>query len=252
VRGTDEVATVAKQASLEDRLGVRFQNPALLEQALVHSSYVNENPQLRLQSNERLEFLGDAVLGLVVADELFASYADMDEGKLTEMRAHLVRRDTLAKAARRLRLGNDLQLGRGEEGGGGRARPTNLAHAYEAVVGAIFLDGGLEAARGFVTRSLSAEIETAGERAFPGDSKSRLQEQSQARYQTTPQYRLVKAEGPDHARRFTIEVLIAGEVWGRGRGRSKQDAEKQAARRALERMEAQSNDDPAGTQNPCT
>jgi ribonuclease-3 len=237
---------------LEDRIGVRFQNPALLEQALVHSSYVNENPQLRLQSNERLEFLGDAVLGLVVADELFASYHDLDEGKLTELRAHLVRRDTLAKAARRLRLGQELQLGRGEEGGGGRARPTNLSHAYEAVVGAVFLDSGLDEARGFVTRSLQQEFETAADRAFPGDPKSRLQELSQARFQTTPQYRLVKAEGPDHARRFTIEVLIRDEAWGRGRGRSKQDAEKEAARHALERMEAGSNDDQAGTAGPCT
>ena len=231
---------------------MRFQNPALLEQALVHSSYVNENPQLRLESNERLEFLGDAVLGLVVADELFASYEDLDEGKLTELRAHLVRRDTLAKAARRLHLGQDLQLGRGEEGGGGRARPTNLAHAYEAVVGAVFLDSGLEEARGFVTRSLQPEFEIAADRAFPGDPKSRLQELSQAHFQTTPQYRLVKAEGPDHARRFTIEVLIRDEAWGRGRGRSKQDAEKEAAGHALERMEAEANDDQAGTAGTCT
>ncbi|MEX1255538.1 MAG: ribonuclease III [Dehalococcoidia bacterium] len=246
------MAGLAKRTSLEDRIGVRFQNPALLEQALVHSSYVNENPQLRLQSNERLEFLGDAVLGLVVADELFASYEDLDEGKLTELRAHLVRRDTLAKAARRLRLGHDLQLGRGEEGGGGRPRPTNLAHAYEAVVGAVFLDSGLDEARGFVTRSLQQEFGTAADRAFPGDPKSRLQEVSQARYQTTPQYRLVKAEGPDHARRFTIEVLIQDDAWGRGRGRSKQDAEKEAARHALERMEAESHDDQAGTAGTCT
>jgi ribonuclease-3 len=237
---------------LEDRLGVRFQNPALLEEALVHSSYVNENPQLHLQSNERLEFLGDAVLGLVVADELFEAYPKLDEGKLTELRTHLVRRDTLAKAAQRLRLGHDLRLGRGEEGGGGRARPTNLAHAYEAVVGAIFLDSGLEAARGFVNRSLQPEMETVADRAFPSDPKSRLQEVSQARFQTTPQYNLLKAEGPDHARRFTIEVLINNEQWGRGRGRSKQDAEKEAAAEALVRMDAEMANDKAGTASECT
>jgi ribonuclease-3 len=116
----------------------------------------------------------------------------------------------------------------------------------------VFLDSGLEEARGFVTRSLQPEFETAADRAFPGDPKSRLQELSQARFQTTPQYRLVKAEGPDHARRFTIEVLIRDEAWGRGRGRSKQDAEKEAAGHALERMEAESNDDQAGTAGTCT
>jgi ribonuclease-3 len=216
---------------------VRFKSAALLQQALVHSSYLNENPELVPESNERLEFLGDAVLGLVVADQLYADYPGEDEGKLTELRTHLVRRDTLADAAKRLGLGDDLLLGRGEESGGGRDRPTNLAHIYEAVVGAIFLDRGLKASREFILRSLGPEFQMTDERAFPLDPKSRLQEVSQARYQKMPGYKLVEAEGPDHARRFTIEVMINGKSMGRGSGSSKQQAEKEAASKALRKLE---------------
>jgi ribonuclease-3 len=222
---------------MEARLGVKFKNDALLHEALVHSSYVNENPQAESASNERLEFLGDAVLGLIVADELFAAYPDQDEGKLTELRTHLVRRETLARAAKDLDLGAGLLLGKGEEASGGRARPTNLAHVYESVVGAVFLDSGFATARSFVRRSLGAEFEEVEQRAFPQDPKSRLQELSQSRYQTTPSYRLVEAEGPDHARRFTIEVVVDGKAMGTGQGPSKQQAEKQAARSALVKLE---------------
>jgi ribonuclease-3 len=185
-----------------------------------------------------MEFLGDAVLGLVVADELYDDYPDQDEGKLTELRTHLVRRDTLAKAARRLKLGDGLLLGRGEEAGGGRARPTNLAHVYEAIVGAIFLDGGLASARRFVRRSLQPEFELAAAATFPADPKSKLQELSQSHYQSAPRYQLVKTAGPDHARRFTVEVVIDGRTMGKGTGSSKQEAEKEAARKALPRVEA--------------
>lgn len=228
---------MGKASDLERRLGVKFKKRALLQQALIHSSYVNENPNLAPESNERLEFLGDAVLGLVVADDLFEAYPDEDEGHLTELRTHLVRRDTLAKAARRMHLGADLLLGRGEEAGGGRGRPTNLSHVYEAVTGAVFLDGGLNAARKFVRTSLRPELEEMTERSFPADPKSRLQELSQSRYQTPPHYRQVHAEGPDHARRFTIEVLVDGKVFGVGSGRSKQDAEKEAAHEALTNLD---------------
>lgn len=217
---------------------MKFKNPAFLRHALVHSSYVNENPGLAPESNERLEFLGDAVLGLAVADDLYAAFPELDEGKLTELRAHLVRRDTLAKAARRLHLGDELLLGRGEDAGGGRHRPTNLAHAYEAVVGAIFVDSGFTSARRFVQRSLKDEFAAIMERAFPVDPKSKLQEISQSRFQTTPSYRLVGASGPDHARRYTVEVVVDGRALGSGEGSSKQQAEKEAARRALEQLEA--------------
>lgn len=233
---------MARSKDLERRLGVKFKNHALLEQALVHSSYVNENPQLAPESNERMEFLGDAVLGLIVAEDLFAAYPDQDEGRLTELRTHLVRRDTLATAALRMDLGGDLLLGRGEEAGGGRGRPTNLAHVYEAVTGAIFLDGGLKGARKFVRTSLKPEFDAMIERDFPIDPKSRLQELSQSRYQSPPHYRLVQQEGPDHARRFTMEVVVNGTVWGTGVGRSKQDAEKEAARLALTKLEEESEE----------
>ena len=242
---------MATRSALEERLGVKFKDPALLHLALVHSSYLNENPDQAPQSNERLEYLGDAVLGLLVADDLFSAYPDLDEGRLTELRTQLVRRDTLAKAARRLHLGEALLLGRGEEGGGGRGRPTNLAHAYEAVVGAIFLDGGLAGARRFVRRSLRSEFEQV-DRAFPLDAKSRLQEIAQSRYQTTPLYGLVGSEGPDHARRFTIEVIVDGRVLGVGEGTSKQQAEKEAARQALDRLEAPSSGEQTGMSAPCT
>jgi ribonuclease-3 len=230
------LAKTEAHSDLEKRLGVKFKKRALLHQALVHSSYVNENPSEAPESNERLEFLGDAVLGLIVADDLYAAYPQSDEGQLTERRTHLVRRDTLAKAARRLGLGDELLLGRGEAAGGGRSRPTNLAHAYEAIVGAIFLDGDLAAARRFVRTSLGEEISAMSEQA-PLDAKSRLQEMSQSRYQSPPHYRVVLTEGPDHARQFTVEVMVGGNVMGRGTGRSKQEAEKEAARAAISELD---------------
>jgi ribonuclease-3 len=206
----------------------------LLQQAFIHSSFVNENPSAAAQSNERLEFLGDAVLGLVVADELYQAFPSHHEGILTEQRTHLVRRDTLAEAARDMDLGAHLLLGKGEEAGGGRARPTNLAHAYEAVVGAIFLDRGLEAARTFVLASLAPHFQSAASNTSLQDPKSRLQELSQSTYQATPVYRLIEAKGPDHDRSFTVEVVVDGKRAGRGTGHSKQQAEKAAALQALE------------------
>jgi ribonuclease-3 len=227
---------MAECDDLQERLGGPFRDPGLLHHALTHSSFVNENPGCATTSNERLEYLGDAVLGLVVAEELYTKYPDLDEGPMTELRTHVVRRDTLAEAAERLGLGACLYLGKGEEAGGGRTRPTNLAHAYEAVVGAIYLDRGLEAARDFVLSSLADVLEEAFLEKAQTDAKSRLQEVSQSTWQTTPDYRLVKSEGPDHARRFTVEVRVCGEVLGSGVGTSKQAAEKAAARAALDRL----------------
>ena len=243
---------MAKRSPLETRLRVTFKNPALLQHALVHSSYVNENPNLVPESNERMEFLGDAVLGLVVADALYAAFPGQDEGMLTELRAHLVRRDTLAEAARKLGLGEALLLGRGEDDGGGRQRPTNLSHIYEAIVGAIFLDRGLATARRFVLTSLRSEFEEIDAEGFPLDPKSRLQEISQSRYQDTPSYNVIDTQGPDHARRFTVEAVVQGEPLGTGSGRSKQAAEKQAAKEALERLERRSDSEKAGMSGACT
>ena len=238
--------------ALEERLGVNFKNTALLHQALVHSSYVNENPDSAPESNERLEFLGDAVLGMVVADDLYQSYPGQDEGMLTELRAHLVRRDTLASAGRALRLGEELLLGRGESAGGGRDRPTNLAHVYEAIVGAIYLDLGIDSARDFIRRPLEDQYRAAAERAVPLDPKSRLQELSQALYQCTPKYSVMETEGPDHERQFTVEVIIDGASRGIGKGRSKQLAEKAAAGQALKRLDERPRDQAPGVSNACT
>lgn len=230
--------------ALEAKLQLTFKNPNLLKQALVHTSYLNENPGIDVGSNERLEFLGDAALGIVVAHQLYTDYPDVDEGKLTELRAHLVRRDTLARAASRCELGAYLQLGRGEDAAGGRRRPTNLARAYEAVVGAIFLDGGIAKVRAFVRRSLREELAALRAEGMPYDPKSRLQEIVQSRWQNTPVYKLLKAEGPDHQRRFTVQVVVAGTTLGTGEGRSKQAAEKQAAQHALDEIEHAAGDAP--------
>jgi ribonuclease III len=229
--------TLPNWKALEARLLLKFKNPVLLKQALIHTSYLNENPGIDVGSNERLEFLGDAALGVVVAQQLYLEYPDVDEGKLTELRAHLVRRDTLARAAARFELGEYLQLGRGEDAAGGRRRPTNIARAYEALVGAIFLDGGIAAVRKFVRRSLGEELQALRNEGMSPDPKSRLQEVIQSRWQTTPSYKLVKTEGPDHARRFTVQVLVGGKPLGTGEGRSKQMAEKDAAQRALSELE---------------
>ena len=230
---------MADWRALEAKLPYRFKQRELLRQALVHTSYLNENPGIGVGSNERLEFLGDAALGVVVAAQLYHDYPDVDEGELTELRAHLVRRDTLARAAARLELGEYLQLGRGEDSAGGRRRPTNLARAYEALVGAVFLDGGFARTRAFIKASLKDEFTALRKKGMPHDPKSRLQELIQSRWQTTPAYRLVKTEGPDHARRFTVQVIVGGKSMGTGEGRSKQMAEKEAAKQALDAIEAQ-------------
>ncbi len=223
---------------LEARLGVTFHDASLLRQALMHRSYLNENSQGGLLSNERLEFLGDAALGLVVARRLYELFPDHGEGLLTEFRAYLVRRDTLARAAGRLGLGEALLLGRGEELAGGRRRPSNLAAVFEAVVGAILIDQGLDAVEAVVTSALAGEFEAVRSGLVPMDPKSRLQILVQAQGQDLPEYRTLTVEGPDHARVFTVEVWLDGEVAGAGQGRTKRQAEREAARRALDGLGA--------------
>jgi ribonuclease-3 len=222
--------------SLEQRLGVTFQDPHLLRQAFVHRSYLNENPEASLLSNERLEFLGDAALSLVVAQRLYELFPTHGEGLLTELRAHLVRRDTLARAAERLALGDCLLLGRGEEAAGGRRRPSNLAGVFEAVAGAILVEHGLGAVDRFVTSALADEFEGIRSGVVPADPKSRLQVLVQSRGQDLPEYRTLKVEGPEHARLFTVEVCLDGEVVGIGQGKTKRQAEREAARRALDKL----------------
>ena len=168
-------------AGAQRKLGVSFNDDSLLEQALVHSSYVNENPASALRSNERLEFLGDAVLGLIIAEELCRDFPDLSEGEMTRLRAVLVRRDTLAHIGRSIGLGSHLYLGKGEEAGGGRFKPTNLAGALEAVIAAVFLDQGIDFTRDFILRLFQEELENITSEGIEADYKSQLQELVQAR-----------------------------------------------------------------------
>ena len=223
-------------SQLQKRLGVTFKNASLLEQALVHSSFINENPGTASISNERLEFLGDAVLGLVIAQKLYEDFPASSEGDLTRLRAALVRRETLAGIAREIELGNYLFLGRGEEAGGGRDKNANLAGAFEALLASIYLDMGLESAREVVLRLFGTEIFEQAVEVADTDYKSQLQEVIQARWQQTPTYQVVEAVGPDHAKIFTVEVRMGRTVLGSGKGRSKKSAEMNAARAALEAL----------------
>ena len=207
-----EVTALADLTALQEALGVHFREPSLLEQALVHSSYVNENPELAPTSNERLEFLGDAVLGLIFADKLYQDFPHSPEGELTRFRSWLVRRSTLARVAINIRLGDYLYMGRGEEASGGRSKPANLAGALEAVIAAIYLDQGIATTRDFILRLSGNELEKLASQEAEIDYKSQLQELIQARQQATPSYHIVEASGPDHNRHFTAEVRVGGDL----------------------------------------
>jgi ribonuclease-3 len=220
---------------LQDQLGISFHDLSLLQQALVHRSYLNENPDFSMESNERLEFLGDALLGFVVAEDLYRRFADLDEGEMTKLRSALVCQDSLAQLASSLSVGEYLYLGQGEERGGGRRRPRNLACALEALIAAIYIDQGLASTEGFILKLFGPRFQQMMEEGL-ADDKSALQELAQARKRGRPLYRLVNMEGPDHDRIFTVEVVIGGEVSGRGCGRSKRLAEKAAAKEALDKL----------------
>jgi len=234
-------------AALEERIGYKFSSKELLERALTHSSAI---PELRgaipeepgtaapPADNERLEFLGDAVLELLTSEYLLANFPDWSEGQLSKSRARIVNAGSLEAAARRLRLGEHLRLGRGEEKTGGREKQTLLADAFEAVVAAIYLDSGLGAARGVLRRVLFEQaLEERGERIAESDRKSALQEYLQARGEPPAEYRLAGESGPDHQKVFQIEVWIGGECMARGEGNTKKEAEQRAASSALEILE---------------
>ncbi|NMC68743.1 MAG: ribonuclease III [Myxococcales bacterium] len=214
-------------------LGYEFRDPSLLQRALTHASYVNESSE-PLQSNEVLEYLGDAVLDMLVAEALVACMAEAGEGTLTRLRAMLVAEAGLAQVAQEIGLGEHLRLGRGEEAQGGRERPGLLADALEAVIGAAYTDGGLEAARTVVNRLFGPRLAQAAATAGI-DPKSRLQAVVQAHRHLTPSYRLRRAWGPDHDRQFEVECLVGDDVVGTGRGRSKKEATMAAAAAALEK-----------------
>ena len=224
---------------LEKTLGLKFRDRALLDQALVHPSHLNEaGPSgSALGSYERLEFLGDAVLGAAVTMELFARCPDLPEGQMTKLRSSLVSGRTLARVSRRLQVGRHLKLGRGEASSGGADRDTNLAAALEAIVGAAFVDRGFDQAQKLVLNLLNDETEQVLSSGVPEDPKSRLQELVQRMGNAAPRYRMVGEEGPANARGFEAEVLMNGEVLGRGHGTRKADAQKQAAMEALRRLE---------------
>lgn len=229
------VAMVEELSALEQTLGVTFRDRSLLFRALVHKSYLNENPATQLASNERFEFLGDAVLDLLAAEFLLERYPEKGEGELTLLRSALVRTETLAGFAGRLDLGRYLVMGRGEENEGGRRRPAILADAFEAVLGAIYLDAGIAAARDFLRPLLEQEMATLKGEA-PLDYKSALQIEVQGRRGITPTYRTVASWGPDHAPSFQVQVWAGEELLGVGEGASKQLAQQEAARAALQRF----------------
>ena len=219
---------------LETAIGYRFNNISLLQNALTHSSYANERWHNSLLSNERLEFLGDSVLGMLVAEYLFRNFPNRPEGELTRMRADMVCEQTLAKVAAKIDLGRHLLLGNGEEQGGGRNRNSILADAVESVIAASFLDGGQEAAQRFIERFILVEVPV--KQLHNADYKTALQEMVQRKKNQVLTYCLVGESGPDHDKKFDVEVKLNGVVVGTGSGSSKKRAEQDAARCALEKL----------------
>ena len=226
---------VESAQSLAARLNLPFTNTTLLSRALTHRSYINENPNA-LEDNERLEFLGDAVLDFLVGAWLYNSFPEMAEGSLTRMRSAIVGTKQLAAFARELELGRALRLGRGEDDGGGRNRSTLLCATFEAIVGALFIDSGIEAVRKFVEPLLPDVADKILEQRDDLDPKSTLQEWAQAHGKGVPLYREVAVDGPDHERTYTFEVLIDGQAYATGQGSSKQEAGKAAAAAALDNL----------------
>ncbi len=214
-------------------LNLKFKNPKLLEQAFLHRSYLNEVKTVT-QSNERLEFLGDSILSLIISHYLYDLRTTDSEGELTNLKAHIVRTTSLAEAAGKLNLGKYLKLSKGEEISGGRNNPQLLANTYEALLGAIFLDQGLEAAKATINKSLLPFFENAIKIGPPKDAKSSLQEIVQQQLKESPHYKILRTQGPDHAKQFTVAVYIKNIEKGRGTGASKQAAEEQAAEQALQ------------------
>lgn len=221
---------------LENAIGYRFHNINLLQNALTHSSYANERYHNSLASNERLEFLGDSILGMVVAEYLYRNFPDRPEGELTRMRADMVCELALAPVANRLGLGQHLMLGHGEEQGGGRTRESILADAVESVIAACYLDGGMEAAIGFIRRFVLCDVPVS--KMHNVDYKTALQELVQQKKNQHLSYALVKETGPDHDKHFVVDVSLNGQVIGTGEGTSKKRAEQEAAHAAITKLSA--------------
>jgi len=216
---------------------VKFKNALLLQQAMTHRSYVNEHAEEDLEDNERLEFLGDAVLDLLAGDMLYQRFPQMPEGDLTRLRAALVRTESLAALAQDCHIGEALRMGKGEENTGGRERANNLCGAFEAFIGALYLDRGIGDVREFMLPQMNRMLERVLAESLDRDARSQLQEWSQATFNLTPAYRLVSATGPEHEKEFTVEVLLGETVVGTGMGRSKQAASHAAAQAAYRARE---------------
>lgn len=227
---------MSKIQELEKKIGYQFIKPEYLRQALTHSSYANEKHLKKQSDNERLEFLGDAVLEVVSSEYLFKEYPKMPEGEMTKFRASIVCEPTLALCTKELELGKYLYLGKGEDQTGGRKRKSILSDALEAIIGAIYLDGGFEAAKAFVHKFILVDIE---HKKLFHDSKTILQEVVQGNYKEELHYRLIGEEGPDHDKRFRVEVLIGERVIGHGIGHTKKAAEQEAAYEALLKLQPQ-------------
>jgi ribonuclease-3 len=221
---------------LQKRISYHFKDPQLLATSLTHRSYINQNERER-EDNERLEFLGDSVIELVVSHILMIRFPHLKEGGLSKMRAVLVKEDTLASLARLVKLGASLMLGRGEEETGGREKDSILAGGIEALVAAVYLDGGYEEAFRVIERLYTPLLDEIKREAKDGDFKTRLQEYTQRLLNTTPQYILVREEGPDHDKTFDVIISIEGKIYGRGKGKNKKEAEQKAAAEALHSLE---------------
>lgn len=221
-------------SELQQQIAYAFRDPRLLERALTHKSFANEN---RLsEHNERMEFLGDSVLSLVVSELLMNALPDASEGELSRIRAAVVSEPSLAAVAREIGLGDFLLVGRGEEQTGGRDKDSLLADSLEALVASLYLDGGIEQAGSFITRFFKDRLDRVQTAGGTADHKTELQELCQERLKTLPEYRVASESGPDHRKEFTVELSIRGEVYGRGIGRNKKEAEQRAAKEALERL----------------
>ncbi len=223
-------------ANIQKRIGHKFKDPGILLEAVTHKSFKHENPNEPSSHNERLEFIGDAVLGLVVSDYLFRCDAGFTEAEMSRIKSHLVKGKVLAELATGISLGDCLRIGKGEEGSGGRTKISILANAMEAVFGAVFEDGGYAVARKVVLKLLKERLDEAIASGDFADYKSELQELCQMRYGCLPEYRLVSQEGMEHKKIFTFEVFIDGQSSGRGRGRTKKEAQTKAASQAIKNL----------------
>lgn len=223
---------------LQKTLKIKFKNTSILKQALVHTSYINENPEAELNDNQRMEFLGDALVNFIIAEKLYHDFPKLPEGKLTDIRISLIRQEKLAEKASALKLGNYLLLGKGEDLSEGRSKRNNLADTFEAVVAAIFLDQGVEQAKSFVLANISEDIKSIKAGQMELNFKALLQELTQAEFKSLPDYEVIESVGPDHDRIFIVSVSLGEVVLAIGSGKSKKEAETEAAHKAYDKLSA--------------